>query len=79
MLSARTVTCALVAALLAFSAPAFASKSVVDLTDDTYNSAVRPAQSPLVADGSRGSRTHEGAAATFWRGCLPSVNPDWVA
>jgi len=42
MLSARTLTCALVAALLAFSAPAFASKGVVDLTDDTYNSAVRP-------------------------------------
>jgi len=40
MLSARTLTCALVAALLAFSAPAFASKSVVDLTDDTYNSAI---------------------------------------
>jgi hypothetical protein len=41
-MSLRALTLAVVAALLAFSAvPAFASKGVVELTDDTYNSAVR--------------------------------------
>jgi hypothetical protein len=44
MRSPITLTACVVAALLAFSAtPAFAgSKGAVELTDDTYNSAVRP-------------------------------------
>jgi hypothetical protein len=50
MMSVRALTLAVVAALLAFSAvPAFASKGVVELTDDTYNSAVR-SSSPLHMD-----------------------------